>query len=159
MAWNESRSLSCGPPNSWRRSTKFIEASGPPAWKTIPSWDLIGTDDHVIPEAAQRAMAATAHSRISTFEAGHLGLISKAGAVLDVVLRGIHARSSLLADRSSLKSGTRSAPLKAIRRGLLTIRLGRVLDPACGSFKTQRRYLRPAVPHPGDDATPHLPRR
>ena len=29
-----------------------------------PRWaDLIGTDDHVIPEPAQRAMAATAHSR------------------------------------------------------------------------------------------------
>lgn len=70
---------------------EFIEASGPPAWKTIPSWDLIGTGNHVIPEAAHRAMAATAHSRISTFQAGHLGLISKAGAVLDVVLRGIHA--------------------------------------------------------------------
>ncbi|HEV3098038.1 MAG TPA: hypothetical protein VG104_12880 [Candidatus Dormibacteraeota bacterium] len=50
-----------------------------------------GTDDHVIPEAAQRAMAATAHSRISTFHAGHLGLISKPDAVVDVVLRAIHA--------------------------------------------------------------------
>ena len=70
---------------------EFIEVSGPPAWKTIPSWDLIGTDDHVIPEAAQRAMAATANSRITTFDAGHLGLITKPGAVVDVVLRAIHA--------------------------------------------------------------------
>jgi hypothetical protein len=36
-------------------------------------------------------MAATAHSRISTFHAGHLGLISKPDAVVDVVLRAIHA--------------------------------------------------------------------
>ena len=70
---------------------ELVEVSGPPAWKTIPSWDLIGTDDHVIPEAAQRAMAATAHSRISTFHAGHLGLITKPGAVVDIVLRAIDA--------------------------------------------------------------------
>ena len=72
---------------------EFSEVSGPPAWKTIPSWDLIGTDDHVIPEAAQRAMAATAHSRISTFHAGHLGLITKPEVVVDVVLRAIRATS------------------------------------------------------------------
>lgn len=29
------------------------EASGPPAWKNIPSWDLIGTADRVLPPAEQ----------------------------------------------------------------------------------------------------------
>jgi pimeloyl-ACP methyl ester carboxylesterase len=72
-------------------ANEFSEVSGAPAWKTIPSWDLIGTRDHVIPEAAQRAMAATAHSRISTFDAGHLGLITEPDVVVDVVLRAIRA--------------------------------------------------------------------
>ena len=70
---------------------EFSEVSGPPAWTTIPSWDLIGTEDHVIPEADQRAMAATAHSHISTFDAGHLGLITMPDAVVDIVLRAIRA--------------------------------------------------------------------
>ena len=26
----------------------LLEASGPPAWRTIPSWSLVGTDDRVI---------------------------------------------------------------------------------------------------------------
>ena len=29
----------------------------PRAWKTIPSWYLVGTADHVLPAAEQRAMA------------------------------------------------------------------------------------------------------
>ena len=70
---------------------EFSEVSGPPAWTTIPSWDLIGTEDHVIPEADQRAMAATAHSHISTFDAGHLGLITMPDAVVDIVLRAVRA--------------------------------------------------------------------
>ena len=72
---------------------EFSAVSGPPAWETIPSWDLIGTEDHVIPEADQRAMAATAHAHISTFHAGHLGLITKPDVVVDVVLRAIRATS------------------------------------------------------------------
>ena len=32
-----------------RRAAQFVEPSGPPAWKTIPSWSLIGTLDNVIP--------------------------------------------------------------------------------------------------------------
>ena len=72
---------------------ELLEQSGPPAWKTIPAWDLIGTDDHAIPEAAQRAMATNAHAHISTFDAGHLGLISKPDAAVDVILDAVRATS------------------------------------------------------------------
>ena len=33
------------------------EPSGPPAWKTIPTWYLVGTADHVLPPAEQEVMA------------------------------------------------------------------------------------------------------
>jgi hypothetical protein len=39
------------------------ELSGEPAWKTIPSWFLFGTEDKNIPAAAQRFMAERAGSR------------------------------------------------------------------------------------------------
>src|SRR5262245_18637670 len=39
---------------------QFTEPSGPPAWKTIPSWSLIGTEDHVIPLALQEEMSTRA---------------------------------------------------------------------------------------------------
>ena len=72
---------------------ELLEASGPPAWKTIPSWDLIGTDDHAILEADQMKMANNANAHISTFDAGHLGLISNPEAVVDVILAAVRATS------------------------------------------------------------------
>ena len=39
------------------------EASGEPAWKTIPSWFLFGSDDKNIPAASHRFMAERAGSR------------------------------------------------------------------------------------------------
>src|SRR5262245_6481233 len=41
-------------------SNQISETSGPPAWKTIPSWSLIGTEDHVIPANDQQFMSQRA---------------------------------------------------------------------------------------------------
>ena len=38
-------------------SNQAVESSGPPAWKTIPSWSLIGALDHVIPVGRQEFMS------------------------------------------------------------------------------------------------------
>ena len=54
----------------------LADQSGAPAWKTIPSWYLIGTGDKIIPPTAQRAMAKRAGSQVTEFDEGHLGLIS-----------------------------------------------------------------------------------
>jgi len=69
------------------------EPSGVPAWRTIPAWYLIGTQDHIIPAAAQRAMAEHAGARISSFKAGHLGLVSRPNAVTRVIERAARATS------------------------------------------------------------------
>src|SRR5262245_15330251 len=50
------------------------EPSGTPAWRTIPSWYLIGSKDRIIPPSAERAMAKRAGSTITEYDAGHLGL-------------------------------------------------------------------------------------
>jgi pimeloyl-ACP methyl ester carboxylesterase len=44
---------------------QFTEPSGPPAWKSIPSWSLIGTQDNVIPLALQEEMSSRAAARIT----------------------------------------------------------------------------------------------
>ncbi|MET0523860.1 MAG: alpha/beta hydrolase [Nocardioides sp.] len=54
----------------------LTEPSGPPAWRTIPSWYLVGTKDKIIPVGAQRSMAARAGSTVTEYNAGHLGLMS-----------------------------------------------------------------------------------
>ncbi|MFF3514365.1 alpha/beta fold hydrolase [Streptomyces sp. NPDC002573] len=55
------------------------------AWKTIPSWDLITTQDKNIPAAAQRFMAKRAHSHSVEIKASHAVSVSHPGAVTDLV--------------------------------------------------------------------------
>jgi pimeloyl-ACP methyl ester carboxylesterase len=73
---------------------QFSEPSGPPAWKTIPSWSLIGTEDHVIPLALQEEMSSRAGAHITKIEAGHLSLITHPGDVTKVILAAVDATST-----------------------------------------------------------------
>src|SRR2546428_6704354 len=59
--------------------------SGIPAWKTIPSWYLLGTLDKVIPPWAQLFMAQRAQSHIVEVRGGHLSMISQADDVAEVI--------------------------------------------------------------------------
>jgi pimeloyl-ACP methyl ester carboxylesterase len=59
--------------------------SGAPAWKTIPSWYVLGTSDEIITPAAQQMMAERAKSQIATVDAGHLSMISHPEIVADVI--------------------------------------------------------------------------
>ena len=70
---------------------QYGEPSGPPAWKTIPSWSLIGTLDNVIPRALQEEMSSRAGARISRVRAGHLSLVTRPGDVTKVILSAIDA--------------------------------------------------------------------
>jgi pimeloyl-ACP methyl ester carboxylesterase len=70
---------------------QLFEPSGPSAWKTIPSWALIGTEDHVIPPALQEFMSHRASAEISTVKAGHLSLITRPEAVTKVILAAVGA--------------------------------------------------------------------
>jgi pimeloyl-ACP methyl ester carboxylesterase len=72
---------------------EFSEASGPPAWKTIPSWSLIGTQDHVIPPAWQEQMSTRAGAHITEVKAGHLSLITRPADVTKVILSAVEATS------------------------------------------------------------------
>ena len=67
------------------------QKSGVPAWKTIPSWAVIGTADRVILPAEQLAMARHAHARITEVYAPHLSMISDPDVVTQVILQAAHA--------------------------------------------------------------------
>ena len=62
------------------------QKSGVPAWKTIPSWAVVGTADHVILPAEQLAMARQAHAHITEVRAPHLSMISDPGVVTQVII-------------------------------------------------------------------------
>jgi pimeloyl-ACP methyl ester carboxylesterase len=66
-------------------ASALTEVSGPPAWATIPSWDVIGTADHAIPPAAQEFMAARAHATVTKVDASHLSMLSHPDTVANVI--------------------------------------------------------------------------
>ena len=72
-------------------AAQFEDPSGPPAWKEIPSWSLIGTRDNVIPPELQEFMADRAGATISRVKAGHLTPITRPGDVVKVILSAVDA--------------------------------------------------------------------
>jgi pimeloyl-ACP methyl ester carboxylesterase len=56
------------------------------AWKTIPSWAVVGTEDRVIPPATQRRMAERAGSTISEVAGSHVSMVSHPAAAVDAIL-------------------------------------------------------------------------
>ena len=74
-------------------STLSETLAGVPAWKTIPSWDLIGTADKVLPPAEQQIMAHRAGAHITKVDAPHLSMISDPDAVTDVIVDAARATS------------------------------------------------------------------
>jgi pimeloyl-ACP methyl ester carboxylesterase len=70
---------------------QFFEPSGTPAWKTIPSWSLIGTLDRVIPRALLEMMSSRAGADITRVRAGHLTLITRPRDVTKVILSAVDA--------------------------------------------------------------------
>lgn len=63
----------------------LLEPSGAPAWKTIPSWYLVGTLDKVIPPYAQIFMAQRANSQIIQVKGSHPAMISRPDAAADLI--------------------------------------------------------------------------
>jgi pimeloyl-ACP methyl ester carboxylesterase len=66
--------------------------AGTPAWKTIPSWAVIGTDDRVLPAAEQRFMTARAGAHVVTVKAPHLSMLAKPDVVTDQITTAATSR-------------------------------------------------------------------
>jgi pimeloyl-ACP methyl ester carboxylesterase len=66
-------------------ASAFTEPSGAPAWRTIPSWAVIGTADRVIPPAELTFMAKRAGAHITEVSAGHLSMIADPQTVAQVI--------------------------------------------------------------------------
>ena len=69
----------------------LTDKSGVPAWKTIPSWAIVGTADHVIPPAEQLFMAKRAGAHITEVHAPHLSMISNPGVVTETIIAAAQA--------------------------------------------------------------------
>ena len=74
-------------------SSTFTDQSGVPAWKTIPSWDVIGLNDNVVTPAEQLFMAKRAGAHITEINAPHLSMISNPRVVASVIIQAAQATS------------------------------------------------------------------
>jgi pimeloyl-ACP methyl ester carboxylesterase len=70
-----------------------VTPSGVPAWKSIPSWAVLGTDDLVIPIGTQRAMAERAGATISEIDASHVSMVSHPEATIAAIQAAVEAIS------------------------------------------------------------------
>ena len=68
-----------------------VEPSGPPAWKDIPSWAIVGTQDRIIVPEALRAMAEHAGATITEVDASHVSMVSHPDVVVDVIEQALRA--------------------------------------------------------------------
>lgn len=63
------------------------EKSTAPAWKTIPSWYLVGRQDRIFTAAAQRFMAKRANAHTTEINSSHASYISHPAKVTKLILR------------------------------------------------------------------------
>jgi pimeloyl-ACP methyl ester carboxylesterase len=73
----------------------LAEPSGPPAWKDIPSWAIIGKQDRIIDPVSLRAMAEHAGAKITEIDASHVSMISHPDAVIEVIQEALEAVGEL----------------------------------------------------------------
>jgi pimeloyl-ACP methyl ester carboxylesterase len=65
----------------------FSEPSGPPAWRSLPSWTVLATSDKAAGTDVIRSMAERAGATITEVDASHVPMISQPQLVADVILR------------------------------------------------------------------------
>jgi len=72
------------------------EPSGPPAWKDIPAWAIIGTQDRIITPESQREMAKHANVQVTEVDASHVSMVSHPDAIVAVILTAAaHVREAV----------------------------------------------------------------
>jgi len=85
----------------------FPQQSGVPAWKTIPSFYLVGTIDRAIPPFAQLFMAQRAGATIVQVRGSHLVMISHPEAAVDLINRA----AGTVSGSSNANSGLTLTPV------------------------------------------------
>jgi len=64
----------------------FSEPSGPPGWKSLPSWAVVATGDRAAGADVIRSMAKRAGATITEADGSHVIMVSQPAAVTEVIL-------------------------------------------------------------------------
>ena len=65
--------------------------SGVGAWKKLPSWAVVGTEDRVIPPDTLRSMAKRAGATVTEVAASHVSMVSHPQVAIDAILAAVAA--------------------------------------------------------------------
>jgi pimeloyl-ACP methyl ester carboxylesterase len=69
----------------------FSEPSGPPAWKSLPSWAVVATGDKAAGADLVRTMAQRAGADVVEVEGSHVVMVSQPQAVADIIIKAAGA--------------------------------------------------------------------
>jgi pimeloyl-ACP methyl ester carboxylesterase len=67
----------------------FSEASGPPAWRKLPSWAVVATGDRAAGTDVVRAHAERAGATVTELDGSHVIMVSQPQSVTDVITSAI----------------------------------------------------------------------
>ncbi|MFF3563793.1 alpha/beta fold hydrolase [Streptomyces sp. NPDC002574] len=87
-------------------TTAFSETAKVAAWKTIPSWAMIGRQDMTISPEQERFQARRAHSHTVEINSCHVSLIAHPDAVTDLILQAATASGTGSAGPSLADTGS-----------------------------------------------------
>ncbi|WP_228396216.1 alpha/beta fold hydrolase [Streptomyces sp. RB17] len=107
-------------------TTTFSEKAKVAAWKSIPSWALVGRQDMTINPDQERFEAKRAHSHTVEINTCHVSLIARPDAVANLILQAATATATTTAaadpDRPALATTATSRPdTKAITLGGIAV--------------------------------------
>jgi pimeloyl-ACP methyl ester carboxylesterase len=74
--------------------TSLGEAMGAPAWKTLPSWYLVATNDQALPPDAERFFAQRMGATTVEVASGHVAMASHPNAVVKLITSAARAVSA-----------------------------------------------------------------
>ncbi len=69
----------------------FSDVSGPPAWKSLPSWAVVATGDKAAGSDVVRSMAQRAGAGSVEVEGSHVVMVSQPQAVVDLIVTAARA--------------------------------------------------------------------
>jgi pimeloyl-ACP methyl ester carboxylesterase len=72
-------------------ASAWDDRMGRPAWKTLPSWFLVATDDQVVPPDAQRQFARRMGADTVEVKSGHVAMVSHPDKVTDLIEKAVQA--------------------------------------------------------------------
>ena len=72
-------------------ASAFTDVMGTPAWKSLPSWYLVATNDEAIPPDAERQFAARMGATTIEIPSSHVAMVSHPGEVADLIAKAASA--------------------------------------------------------------------